>query len=153
MITRAIVEEVINPHQVKVRIPIFDASEQSSLHTNSKALNIATVCTLPNFLLNIQVGDVLFVGFEDNTSYKTVVLGYLSRSNQTATLSDIHVNSLIADGVCQLSSNTSIGDVLPLEIKTLKGAKDSLQNQIDLLKEDLQNQIDLLKEKLDKLLE
>ena len=139
MITRAIVEELINAHQVKVRIPIFDASKDASLNTDPASLCVATICTLPNFLINVQVGDVLFVGFEDNTTYKAVVLGYLSRNNQSDTLTDIEVKDLFCEGRCSLSSNTSIGEISPSELAQLKGVRDNLQNQIDLLSEKLEN--------------
>ena len=39
MITKAIVEEVISPYQVRVRVPILDRSKKSSLSTKTENLN------------------------------------------------------------------------------------------------------------------
>ena len=43
MITRGIVEEVIDKFKYRVRIPIFDRVEQSSHHTSFSDLSVATV--------------------------------------------------------------------------------------------------------------
>ena len=59
MITRAIVEEIVSPYQVKVRIPLLDRAESSPMSTKKEDLNIATICSLPNCYVNMQVGDVV----------------------------------------------------------------------------------------------
>ena len=84
MITKAIVEEIVSPYQVKIRIPLLDRVESSPMSTNTSDLNTATICSLPNCYMNVQVGDVVFVGFEDNTYYKAVVLGHLCRQAATS---------------------------------------------------------------------
>ena len=91
MITKAIVEEVLTPYQVRVRIPILDRVSSSELSTPTEELNIATICSLPNCYINVQKGDIVFVGFEDNTYRKAVILGHLSRE-ACITYSDINLN-------------------------------------------------------------
>lgn len=136
MITKAIVEEVLSPYQVRVRVPLLDRATHTPLATKTENLNVATICTLPNCYINVQVGDVVFVGFEDNTSYKAVILGHLSKE-ATTTYADMILNSLEVTTKTKLSSDTSIGDITPLEISYLHGLSDNIQNQIDSLKSDI----------------
>ena len=83
MITKAIIEEKINQYQYKVRIPIFDRMDESPDHTDFKDLAIATVSIPRGINNNIQVGDIVFVGFEDNNSSQPIILGHLYREQLT----------------------------------------------------------------------
>ena len=47
MITRAIVEELIDENQVRVRIPIIHRSKEDTAGTPRQELPIASICTLP----------------------------------------------------------------------------------------------------------
>ena len=137
MITKAIVEQVVSPYEVKVRIPLLDRTTMSSLATSTENLNSATICTLPNCYTNIQVGDVVFVGFEDNTYYKAVVLGHLAREAMTETYANVTFSTLNVREVTALPSDTSIGNVSAENIAHLEGTRDNLQKQIDNLKEQI----------------
>ena len=134
MITKAIVEEVLTPYQVRVRIPILDRVSSSELSTPTEELNIATICSLPNCYINVQKGDIVFVGFEDNTYRKAVILGHLSRE-ACITYSDINLNSLVVNSEAKLPVTTHIGDVQPHQLAMLKGLTDNIQKQLDSLKE------------------
>lgn len=136
MITKAIVEEIVSPHQVKVRIPTLDRATSSSIATSKDMLNIATICTLPNCYTNLKIGDVVFVGFEDNTYYKAIVLGHLSIDAMT-TFADLTLNSLEVNTSTKLPQNTSIGSVSSQELYCLTGLKDNVQKQIDNIEERL----------------
>ena len=141
MITKAIVEEVLTAYQVKVRIPIFDRSNEESLATATQYLHTATICTLPNCYASVQVGDVVFVGFEDNKLYKPVILGHLSKEAFTSTYVDMTVSNITVNTSAHLPQNTTIGTITPDELLQVKGAKNNLQAQIDILK---QNQEQIL---------
>ena len=145
MITKAIVEEVLSPYEVKVRVPILDRSLSSSLATSTENLNTATICSLPNCYTNPQVGDVVFVGFEDNTYYKAVILGYLTREAMTPTYSDITFGNLTVNSFANLPLNTTIGDVTSQELVCLNGIKDNIQKQINNLEDKLNKIKDELK--------
>ena len=134
MITKAIVEAVLTPHQVKIRIPLFDRSNDESLSTKLEYLHTATICTLPQCYLNVQVGDVVFVGFEDNKLYKPVILGHLSREADNPTYMNVTFNNLVANGAVSLPPNTTIGDVSAEELANLHGVRNDIQAQIDMLK-------------------
>ena len=147
MITRGMIEEVISPYEVRVRIPTLDRSPKSSISTSKENLNIATICTLPNCYVNLQVGDVVFVAFEDNSYNNVVVLGHLSREVNYDTYADVNFNDLNVIATAHLPSQTTIGDVTEFEIHSLIGTKDNLQGQIDLLKQ----QVAELEEQLSRL--
>ena len=144
MITKAIVEEIISPYQVKVRIPLLDRAEATPLSTNSDDLNIATICCLPNCYMNLQVGDIVFVGFEDNTYYKAVILGHLCREATSNTYSDAAFSNLDVRSSVRLPSSTTIGSVTGDELSRLSGTTENIQKQLNSLKE----QIDFIIEQL-----
>lgn len=135
MITKAIVEEIISPYEVRVRIPLLDRQKNTTLSTKTEDLNIATICTLPNCYCNPQVGDIVFVGFEDNTYYRVVILGYLCKEAMTPTYSDITFNSLQVKSSASLPEETTIGNVTSSELAKLEGVRESIQKQLDNLKE------------------
>ena len=86
MITKAIVEKVIDNYNIRVRVPSLDRTYQSSVYTNNEDLNVAIVCTLPGCDPNIKVGDVVFVSLEETEEDRAVILGYLYRTKKTETL-------------------------------------------------------------------
>ena len=137
MITKAIIEEVLTPYQVRVRIPLLDRIASVGLATPTENLNTATICSLPNCYINLKVGDVVFVAFEDNTYRKAVVLGHLSRE-LCDTYSDLVLNEVIVNSNAVLPQETRIGNVSALEISMLQGLTDNIQKQIDSLKEQQQ---------------
>ena len=66
MITRGIVEKILTPYLVKVRIPTLNRTKDSSIKTLSDELNDTPICTLNHYDPNLRVGDIVIVGFEDN---------------------------------------------------------------------------------------
>lgn len=137
MITKAIVEEIVSPYQVKIRIPLLDGAPDSHMATKTDNLNVATICSLPNCYSNLQVGDVVFVGFEDNTYYKAVVLGHLSREAMTETYADVTFNHLVARGSAVLPKDIRIGNLNYSDLEALSGITENIQKQINSLKEDI----------------
>ena len=61
MVTRGIVEQVIDPYHIRVRLPLYDGAPFLTTSVPTSDLSVATVCTLPNTNPNIQVGDIVFV--------------------------------------------------------------------------------------------
>ena len=72
MITKGYIEEVVDKFTYKVRLPALDKVEQSNIRTMDENLSSASVCSQLNCDLNLRVGDVVFVGFEDNSRYKPI---------------------------------------------------------------------------------
>lgn len=95
MITKAIVEEIVSETQARVRIPILHKISTSSSATPFNELPIATICTLPGIHIKYDVGDVVYVSYEDNLSSKIVILGELAVSFETGSFSELN---MIIDG-------------------------------------------------------
>lgn len=131
MITKGIVEEIVDSYYVKVRLPIYDGVPIGTTYVPTDDLNRATVCTLPSIRPHLKIGDVVFVGFEDNDLGKPIILGCLYRESTTGSVSNIIADSLTVNIDAHLSAETSIGDVTPNEIGSLKGIRDNIQGQID----------------------
>ena len=155
MITKGIVEEIF-ANQVKVRIPTFDEISDSNSSTHYEDLSVATICTLPNCSPNLQVGDVVFVSFEDNSRLNPVILGFLY--NNSSSNCDISLNSLDVGISAVLSDDTSIGDVSSSNIKSLTNLHDNVQNcinrasdNISALNEDIKENEENLSKKIAKL--
>lgn len=135
MITRGIVEKLLDRYTIKVRMPLLNRMKQNSNSILSDDLNEAVVSVPPNFDPNINVGDVVFVAFEDNNFGKPVVIGYLYRSNMTPTYGDIILNSINVKIAANLSADTTIGDVSSTNISYLKGVTSNIQGQLNSLKD------------------
>ena len=77
MILKAIVDKVLDKYNIRVRIPELDRAEYNASSTSRDDLNVAIICTLPGFDLNLQEGDIVFVSFEPNG--QCLILGCLFR--------------------------------------------------------------------------
>lgn len=77
MVTKAIVEEVVSDNSVRVRIPLIHKISTSALATPFSELPIASICTTPGIHHVYQVGDIIYVSYENNISSNIVVLGEL----------------------------------------------------------------------------
>ena len=132
MVTKAIVENIIDNSHITVRIPVLDRIENSSTGTPLNSCQTASVCSLPNIEYNFNIGDIVFVDFEDNNMDSPVILGYLYGVNNSKI--DGNVLSLLVDSCSKLSDNVSIGEVSKDDIGCLHGIKTNIQNSINLLK-------------------
>lgn len=120
MLTKAYIQEVLSPHNIRVRIPLYNKIENVEGSTPNNELHTACVCTLPNFITDPKAGDVVIVGFEENDVSHPVILGYLSTSSTKESMVDIVCDNLIVQGDTTLDEYTTIGKVKPENIKCLK---------------------------------
>ena len=132
MVTKAIIIDLIDKYQARVRIPIYNKSYYSPTATPTEGLSIATICTLPGITPNYSVGDVVYVAFEENIISKPVILGLLCHLNMDESYSDAIFHNMQVGSFATLPQQTSVGDVSSKELYTLKGVRGSIQNQIDI---------------------
>ena len=125
MITKAYIEEIEDNYTVKVRIPIFNKSKESSDCTPTSELNKAYFLTLPNLRITPQIG------FENNDRSKPVILGFLYCNKKEESISDTILHSLVVDGEAVLPPNTSIGGISSKQISFLSNLREDVQIQID----------------------
>lgn len=141
MITKAEVQEILREtNQLRVRIPIFE-----SAGITKQAIIDANICYTPGNVELYAVGDIVYVGFENNNINNPVILGklYQGKENEASTFS--YSNSLEVTNKTILSSDTTIGDLGYTELSTLKNSRGNLQQQIDTINETLKkNGIDQL---------
>lgn len=119
MITKGIVEDIVTPYLIKVRIPTLDGIEESAYGNSREELREATICTLNGTSNTVAKGDIVFVGFEDNDNSKPVILGHLQKSTTGDNKSNAILNDFTATGNITLSRNTSIGDISYRDLETL----------------------------------
>ena len=139
MITKGIVEKVLDDYHIRVRLPVYDGAPFLTTSVTTDDLSVATVCTLPNSKPNIQVGDIVFVGLEDNDRNKPIILGFLFRDAKYTTEMDLKLSTVQVDNLAKLSEDTSIGEVSAQDIKCLQGTTGNIQQQINLLSEQVEH--------------
>ena len=132
MLTKAIIEQVISQYEVRVRIPLYNKAADAINCTPKEQLCIASTCIPAGQSYNYNVGDIVYVSFEDNDISKPVVLGFLYSANKPITTSDILARDLSVDGEAILSKYTSIGNVAGNEIETLKGQKTNISGEFEI---------------------
>ena len=135
MITKAIIVEtpLNNSNKFKIQIPTL-------IKANNNKDNFildATLCYQPGVILGYNIGDVVFVAFEDNYIEKPIILGKLYKTDSL----DTDVNSQIYNisynlnvtNNCTLPASTNIDNLNILEtIKLLK-------NRLEVIEEKLNN--------------
>ena len=131
MLTKGIVEKVITPYKVKVRLPVFDGIEGTRNATETNELSEAIICSLPNSGNLVNIGDIVIIGFEDNDTSKPIILGHLFKETDNNTLVNLKVGALETTGATKLSKDTHIGEIKPKEIEALSGISSNIQGQID----------------------
>lgn len=91
---KAIVEEVIDKYNIRVRIPFYDKAAESASATKFEDLSIACICTPAGESPALLKGDIVFVDFEDNNIGKPVIIGTLFRESGVKSKTNISANSL-----------------------------------------------------------
>lgn len=143
MITKAYVEEKVDNYKYRVRIPLFDRTNEATYYTQFEDLSVATACVPKGINNSIEVGDVVFLGFEDNDASQPIILGQLYRE---ALVKDpntfANLLSLKVQQNAQLPVDTTIGNInynqLHLALDTIQDLKRriiELESYIELLKE------------------
>lgn len=104
----------------EVFIPIFLSAGQSKDSKLSPSSIEATLCYQPEHLNSYNVGDIVFVSFEDNDKSKPIILGklYLGNGETESRTNDI-VQDLRVTHNAKLPKNTTIGDISGDEIERL----------------------------------
>lgn len=133
MITRAIVDSIVDSYHVRIRIPEIDRVDYVSTKTSKKELNVATICTLPRSNISFEPGDVVYVAFEDMDKSKVVILGTLFRDALNNSNIDLTSQELKILKSAELPAETNIGDVTPVQIEYLKHIKNDISSIINRL--------------------
>lgn len=139
MITRALIQECISPFMYKVRIPIFDRIEEATHHTSNENLLTAVASINKGCNNQFQVGDIVFIAFENNDLESPVIIGHLYRE---ALLDDklgpvINAKNLNITGNTTLSTSTQIGDINYQKLFYLKQVNQDIQTSLNSITSDI----------------
>lgn len=139
MITKGIILETPEPNtnKYKVKIPVFQTTGLNLKGTSLDASVVdALLCYEPGNFQGYNVGDVVFLGFEENETSRAVILGKLYIPNEIKNFSSnnfIHSSSIIVDSVATLPESTTIGGI---KVSVIRGMLKELQ----MLKENMINE-------------
>lgn len=131
MITLGIINS-INIDSIAVRLPVFEASG-----SNENQILNCSICYNPGNLKGYKVGDIVYVGFENNQIDKPVVLGKLYKGEEEASNYSL-ANSLKVTENATLPYNTTIGNLDFSEIKSIFNEIMQLKDYINQLKKEIE---------------
>lgn len=134
MLTRAIVEKVINEYTYKVRIPMFDRIQGDAEYTDYNSLREAVACVPKGINNSIKEGDIVFIIFENNGMTEPVIIGQLYRE-AVVNIPDSSINcrSLKVTETVQLPKDILIGEIDYSKLFMLANLTSDVQEQIDTL--------------------
>ena len=137
MLTKGYIQAVLSPHSVRVRLPVFNKVENVQGATPVEELATAPICTLPHFIQNPQIGDIVFVDFEEDQYSHPVILGYLSVDNNRPNFVSATLEDLTTLGKTRLGTDTNIGEINYKNIATLKGMEKPITEEFNSVKQDI----------------
>ena len=109
MVTKGIIEELLDDgKQARVRIPFYDKVKGAADATLTQDLNIASTSIIPGCYPVYNIGDIVFVAFEENSLDKPVIIGLLYANDNINSTCDISAQSLVATVNSKLPEDTII---------------------------------------------
>lgn len=137
MITKGIIEEILSPYSARVRLPIFDSIKDAQNSVSTGNLRVASICSLPNCTNLLGVGDIVFVGFEDDDLGKPVILGNLVKEQPSTANPSINSYSLNIDNSVNLPGAVSINNTDNIDLTQLIGLKCNVQTALNQITADI----------------
>ena len=135
MITKAIIKEKVG-NKFKVRIPLFESAGNLN-----EIIFTATVCYEPGNLEAYNLGDIVFVAFENNEIKKPVIIGKLYLGEEENPRAEFLAAKLNISTSAVLPANTSIGNITPEELYTAIKNNDSFEYRIEQLEKKINDLI------------
>lgn len=126
MIVKGIVERATDRNDIKVRIPFLNGLASQVDSTPTDDLPNAALCQLPNANIKLEVGDIVWVNFENTRWESPVIVGFLNieQKSQMSFIGDSTEISVSA----KLPRDTQIGEVSAESIDCLRGLETNLHD-------------------------
>ena len=124
MIVKGIVESFENRNNIKVRVPFLNGASSQADSTPTSDLPNAVLCQLPNLDLQLAIGDIVWLGFENAHWDKPVILGFLDIAQQSK-ISPV-ADSITINQNAILPHETTIGQVSANSIACLTGVTENI---------------------------
>ena len=147
MITKGEIIKVNEDNTLDIRIPLFE----SASGTRNNQILKSTICYDPGNLNGYKVGDIVFVGFENNQIDKPIVIGKLYLGQEKEASNHSFANSLKVAENASLPINTTIGNLNFNQLKSLFSKGEQLNdfiNQLDKLTSTIEKEIDNIEEEI-----
>lgn len=144
--------ESISGNTATVRIPELNKIDGAVGATPSNELATSIICTLPGYIPNLRVGDIVIVGLENFNVANPIILGLLFNDNVQNRQPDIFAGSINVSVNATLPKDTTIGEVSAATIEYLIGLESNAQLQLNELKkqaEELQRQLNQVNETIE----
>lgn len=141
MITKAyIVNKEQNSNKYHVRIPIFEKPGINSENSNlSRTHFSATLAHEPTIFDSYNIGDCVFVGFENNELNRPVIIGKLHTKNETSATSGlIETKVLTVLDKTTLPADTTIGEINFANISNFFNSINDTLNKKDIFVDSIQ---------------
>lgn len=135
MITKAIIKEKVD-NKFKVRIPLFESAGNLN-----EIIFTATVCYEPGNLEAYNIGDIVFVAFENNEIKKPVIIGKLYLGEEENPRAEFLAAKLNVNTSAVLPANTSIGNITSDELYTAIKNNESFEDRIEQLEKKINDLI------------
>lgn len=145
MITKAyIISKEQNSNKYNVRIPFFEKPGINSENSNlSRTHFSATLAHEPTIFDTYNIGDCVFVGFENNELNRPVIIGKLYTKNDTSATSGlIETKVLTAVDKATLPADTTIDGINWQQVQQLFAEVDYINAKIDGKKTDVEIEYD-----------
>ena len=118
MITRAQIREKDGGYKYKVLIPVFagllDMANTSNITINKEGLlTSAYICSTPFYPSNYELGDIVYVTFEENDLSKPVIIGKLYLADSSKNKFDLQNSLAFLSAYSGIQSNsiTNLNDI------------------------------------------
>ena len=139
MLNRAIIESLIDEFHVRVRIPRMHKISEAVGATPNDELPVATICAPAGIMPAYNVGDIVFIDYENDDLGTPIVIGSLCSAVKVPSHCDITATTLQVNSSANLPTNTSIGEVSASSLGYVLGTDDNIQKQIDTIVEKVIN--------------
>lgn len=118
MITKAIIKKLcsLEDNHFSVYIPLLRKANSGM----EDAILSATLCNIPGIDNSLKVGDVVYVGFEDDQYDKPIILGklYIGKEDKNNITTTLTTRSLQVTEISNIPSNTVVGDINVIDLYT-----------------------------------
>lgn len=131
MLVKAIIEEKIDKYSYRVRVPLLNKLHSSANPTNTEDLSVAPICTTPGVEIVYNVGDIVFISFENNDYNHPVIIGNLFRDGISGSYNSINTTNLNVSLSTSLSNDTKIGDISSNQVYSSLSSLDVVNSLID----------------------
>lgn len=125
---KGVIERVESNYSYRVRIPIIHKVENTPGAVATEDLPIAPVCTSPGINPTYQVGDIVWLDFENDEMGMPVIVGILYREEPSKAIADINCSSINVEVDTTLPEDTKIGATGYKSIQALPNIIDRINN-------------------------